>query len=341
MNFNRLFNLGILAVMILSFIGCNDKEPVEKEFQLPSKVINKIVIGEDGVKWFATGKGIVSFNGNLWTTFSGDEILNNTPIEELAYSTVSGKNEVWLGSRLGATSFEYTSSTIGALAKYTVQPNGLLADSVSAIDIDQNNVKYIGTTKGLSILKGTTWTQFLGRRNEEILSQYKITAIASTTNEWVYASTEGGGVSRFKYTADAVSGATTLTTPYASGLRSDTVYTVIVVNGDHQWYGTKRGASLHTSEFTKTLEDWVSYSREDGLICDTVYAIGKDLSDNMWFGTHRGVSKLSGTEWKNFTTKDGLVANKINTIAIDLDGSVWFGTDEGISHYKNNQWVNY
>lgn len=330
-----------MAVISLLFLGCNDKEPVNEPFMMPSKVINKIVIDQNGVKWIATGKGLVSFDGNQWTTYSGNAILNNTSINSLAHIYTSGKDEIWLGSMLGATSFDYTSTTNGPLTKYNVFQGGILSDSVSAIDIDQNNVKYIGTSKGLSILKDTTWTQFMGRRNEEILSEYKITAIASTTNEWVYASTEGGGVTRFKYTADAVSGATTLSMPYASGLRSDTVYTVIVVDGDHQWYGTNRGASLHTSEFTKTFADWVSYSREDGLICDTVYAIGKDLSSNIWFGTHKGVSKLSDSTWVSFTTNDGLIANKINTIAIDLDGSVWFGTDEGISHFVNNQWVNY
>ena len=341
MKCNQLFSLGILAVLTLTFIGCKDKEPVVKEFELPSRVINKIEIDNNGVKWIATEKGIVSYDGNLWTTYTGNEVLNNTAIDDLAFSNASGKNEMWLGSKLGATSFDYIASKIGSLTSYNVQLGGILADNVSAVDIDQHNVKYIGTTKGLSILKGTTWTPFMGRRNEEILSRYKITAIASTTNEWVYASTEGGGVTRFKYTADGVSGATTLTTPYASGLKSDTVYTVIVVNGDHQWYGTKRGASLHTSEFTKTFEDWVYYSREDGLVCDTVYAIGKDITENIWFGTHKGVSKFNGTTWENFTTKNGLIADKINTIAIDLDGSVWFGTDNGISHYKNNQWFNF
>ena len=326
--------------MTLSFSSCNDKGQVNQDFKLPSRVINKIVIDNTDVKWFATGKGIVSYDGNLWTSYSGNEALNNNSINALAQSSVSGKNEIWLGSKLGASSFEYTSTAIGNLASYTIKDKNLLSDSVSAIDIDQNNVKYIGTAKGLSILKGTHWDSFIGRKGEEILSKYKITAIATTDNGWTYASTIGGGVSRFKYT-DAVSGETTFNQPYASGLVSDTVFTVIAVNDGHQWYGTNKGVSLHTNEFTKGDENWAHYSRVDGLICDTVYAIGKDLSGDMWFGTHKGVSKLSGTTWVNFTIQNGLIANKINTIAIDLDGSVWFGTDEGISHYINNQWINF
>jgi ligand-binding sensor domain-containing protein len=340
MKLNKILNLGILVIITLSFSGCNDKTPVAQTFKLPSRVINKIVIDKSGVKWFATGKGIVSFDGNLWTTYSGNAALNNNSISTLAQSDVSGKNEIWLGSKLGASTFNYTTNTIGSLISYTTKDKSLLSDTVSAIDIDQSNVKFIGTTKGLSILKGTHWASFVGRPTEEILSKYKISAVATTTNGWIYASTIGGGVSRFKYT-DAVSGATTYNQPYASGLVSDTVYTVIAVNDGHQWYGTNKGASLHTSEFTKIQEDWVHYSRENGLICDSVYAIGKDLAGKIWFGTPKGVSMLKDSTWVNYTTRDGLVANKINTIAIDLDGSVWFGTDDGISHLINNQWINF
>ena len=338
MKFNKLFSLGIIAVITIIFVGCKDKAPVAEDFKLPSRVIKKIVVDNNGIKWIATGKGIVSYDGKLWTTYTGNEVLNNIAIDELAFGNASGKDEMWLGSKLGATSFEYTASKIGSLATYNVQQGGILADSVRAIGIDQTNVKYIGTSKGLSILKGNNWDHFMGRKGEEILSKYKISAVATTTNGWIYVSTKGGGVSRFKYT-DAVSGATTFSQPWAGDLSSDSVFTVIVVNDNYQWYGTNKGASLHTSEYTKA--DWVHYSRVDGLICDSVYAIGKDLTGNIWFGTPKGVSKLSGTTWENFTTKNGLIADKVNTIAIDLDGSVWFGTDNGISHYKNNEWFNF
>jgi len=337
MNFNKIATLGILTIMTLSFSGCKDKAPVNQNFKLPSRVINKIVVDDNGIKWFATEKGIVSFDGNQWTIYSGNEALNNNAIHALAQSSVSGKNEIWLGSKLGASSFEYTSSNIGNLASYTIKDKNLLSDTVSSIDIDQSNVKYIGTAKGLSILKGSTYSSFKG----EILDKYKITGVATAANGWVYVSTEGGGVSRFKYNTDAVSGATTFHQPWSMGLMTDTVFTVITVNDGYQWYGTTKGAVLHKTEFPKNPEDWVQYSRKDGLVCDTVYAIGKDLSGDMWFGTNKGVSMLSDNTWVSYTKNTGLIANKINTIAIDKDGSVWFGTDEGISHYINKQWINY
>lgn len=335
----KIAKLAFLAVVAFTFNACeDDKDPVKEEFKLPSQEIRKIEIDNDGVKWFATANGLVKLDDKEWTIFTDNVTQMPKAIDELAFSNGSGKNELWIGSSQGVGWFDYTAEKINPWTIYRAQQDGLLDDQVSAIDIDRQNVKYIGTPKGLSILKGTKWDQFVGRRSEEILSTYKISAIATSADGRIYAATEGGGVASFKYT-DAVSGATTFHQPWSYDLLSDTVYTVIVVDETHQWYGTNRGAALHTSEWAKA--DWVSYTRLNGLICDSVYAIGKDPKGQVWFGTHKGVSMLMDTTWKSFTTKDGLIDNKINTLAIDKDGSVWFGTDKGISHYNNGQWTNY
>lgn len=332
-------NLAFLAIIALSFSACNeDKDPVQAEFKLPSQEIRKIEIDATGVKWIATAKGLVKMDDKNWTLFRDNDLLTQTPLEELAFSNVSGKNELWIGSSKGVSWFDYTADLINPMTTYQAQQGGLMDDNVSAIDIDKQNVKYIGTSKGLSILKGSKWTQFMGRPNEEILAEYPISAIATSADGRIYAATEGGGVSSFKY-VDAVSSATTFHQPWSTDLLSDTVYTVIVVDDTHQWYGTNRGAALHTSEYAKA--DWTTYTRSNGLICDSVYAIGKDDKGQIWFGTHKGVSMLKDTTWQSFTTKDGLIDNKINTLAVDKDGSVWFGTNKGISHYNNGQWINY
>jgi ligand-binding sensor domain-containing protein len=217
----------------------------------------------------------------------------------------------------------------------------LLSDTVWAVGLDKDNTKYFGTPGGLSILKSSTWTSYDGKwggNKDNFLTTNPITAIASAKNGWNFVSTRGGGVSRFKF-ADAISGATKYSLPWASGLHSDNVNTVIVVNDTCQWYGTDRGAAFHSSEYTKA--DWTSYSTADGLISDTVYAIAQDDIGNTWFGTQRGVSRLNNSVWTSYTTKDGLAGAKVNTIAIDNDGSIWFGTDDGISHYINGSWINY
>jgi hypothetical protein len=302
-------------------------------------VINKIIIDKQGVKWFATQKGVVSFDGAKWTKYSDNKNLSTVPVADLAFDIASGINKLWLASTVGLSSFEFGPKAI-SFQNSNTSNSEILADSVTAIGIDVNNVKYLGTPKGLSILKEGKWAKFYGRRNQEILLRYKISSVAPASNGYVYVATKGGGVSRY---CDAVSGQTTLNKPWA-WLPSDTVYTVVVTQDSCQWYGTLRGVGFHQSPETKN--DWITYTRAEGLICDSVFAIAKDLSGDMWFGTYKGVSKLHyGTKdttiWTNYTTNDGLIANKINTIAADLDGSVWFGTDEGISRYSNNKWTKF
>lgn len=333
----KFIHILFLSVIINLFYSCKDDDPVDEEFVFPSKAINKIVVDATGSKWFATEKGIVSYDGIKWASYADDQNKTTGSISDIVFERLSGINKLWMRSNVGLSSFEFGTSSIST-DNYNTSKDEILADTVSALGIDEQAVKYIGTSEGMSILKNDKWDKFYGRMGEEILAEYKISSIAVSQNGYIYAATEGGGISRFKYT-DAISGATTFNHPWASGLPSETVY-IVIADGNAQWYGTDKGVAYHSSEYTKT--DWTTYTREDGLICDTVYAIAKDPSGNIWFGTHNGVSKLTGDKWQNYTVKDGLIANKINTIAIDIDRSLWFGTDQGISHYTiDGKWMNF
>jgi ligand-binding sensor domain-containing protein len=294
------------------------------------------VVDVNAVKWFATDKGIVSFDGQTWTSYADDQNLTTGSIHDFCVEQLLGANKIWLGTNLGLTYFDFGASP-ATIKNYKSAEGGILSDTLSAIAMDNASTKFIGTTKGLSILKENNWYSYYGRSAEKTLLRFKISSIAIGQSGYIYAATAGGGVSRFKY-ADAISGETTFNKPWAWGLPSDTVYAV-ATDGDEQWYGTNRGVAYHTTEFTK--QDWVTYTRENGLVCDSVYAIAKDFLGNIWFGTHKGVSRLSGETWQNYTTKDGMIADKVNTIALDADGSLWFGTDEGISHFTDNHWVNF
>jgi ligand-binding sensor domain-containing protein len=334
-NFNTKLPAFFLIVAFF-FSACDNTDEPQPDpvFQLPSKIINKIEVDANGVKWFATEKGIVSFDGTNWTIFSDNEQLTNGVIFEIAPESQNNSANIWIGGETGVSFFNKTENPV-SITNYKKTNSEILSDTIYAVGLNNNNAKFIGTAKGLSILNDGNWTGFYGRESEPILKYFKISDVATTTSGSVYVSTEGGGVSRFVYT-DAVSGATTLNLPWASGLVSENVFTVVVVNGIEQWYGTDAGAAHHTSESTKA--DWQSYNREDGLVCDTVYAIAQDENGNMWFGTHKGVSNFNGSSWTNYTRKDGLVADKINTVAVDTDGSLWFGTDNGISHFTNGTW---
>jgi ligand-binding sensor domain-containing protein len=299
-----------------------------------SNVIRKIVSDKNGVKWIATEKGLHIFDGVVWDQYRNFPRGNSYKFSDLCISKASD-DEIWLAGNSCIYMYRIDAASIIESVNYKGL-EGLLSDSVTAIETGANDVRYIGTTKGLSIFKTLPLVSFFGRDGEEILREYRISSIAAAKNGWVYAATYGGGVSRFKYT-DGVSGATTFDSVW-SQLKSNYVNTVIIVDDTCQWYGTNKGASFHTSHYTKVYSDWTSYTQADGLISDTVLSIAKDLEGNIWFGTKYGVSRLSGEQFTSFNTADGLISDKVNTISVDNNGVIWFGTDEGISSYHDGVW---
>lgn len=331
----------LLLGFSIQFIGCKADDPSQDE-NLPSNVITKITIDNQGIKWIATNKGLVSFNGKTWKLYSNNSSLNKTPILDIHLEKTSTIQKLWAGGFEGAFDASISGQNLTINNNFKQSNTGLLNDTVFSVATNDHSETFFGTQKGISILKNQLWTSFDGRwgnkSKDDFLTKHDITAIATAKNGWNYVSTKGGGVSRFQYT-DAISGATKFFQPWANGLKSDTVFTVIIVNDTCQWYGTTKGAAYHTSHNTKA--DWTSYNHNNGLCSDTVYAIAQDLNNTVWFGTHNGLSKFSDGTWKNYTVNDGLAANKINTVAIDIDGSVWLGTDNGISHFKNNNWKTY
>jgi ligand-binding sensor domain-containing protein len=336
----------IFCVAILLCYSCkkgDNNVNIKQYNSLPYNKINKIYIDKEGIKWIASDSGIVSFNGKVWTRYT-ESIINNIPIADILVEK-SGNN-LWIASEKGASEINFTNINFLSTKSFTTKSSGLLSDTVNSIGIDTSNVKYFGTNYGLSIFNGANWDTFYGKTQYGIDSIFKlspITGIASASNGWVFVSTFGSGVSRFKYQIDAVTGATTYDKNWAENgfktLNTNNIFTVIVTDDTCQWYGTDKGVAFHNSPNAKS--GWSSYTTANGLICDTVLAIAEDKLGNIWFGTFNGVSKFNGKSWQNFLKSDGLIANKVNTIAVDLDGSVWFGTDYGISHYSNNTWTNY
>ena len=345
-----------LPLFFILFLFLGYKSEVTNEIPeidltgLPSNVINKIVIDNQGIKWIATDQGLVSFDGTHWKTYANSTWINH-PILDVSFDEMSNKQAIWAATFEGSIKGTIVGYSLTASESYRKTANQLLCDTIWSVASDMNNAKFFGTPKGISIFKNSIWTSYQGdwgRTTDNFLITNPITAIATAKNGWIYAATRGGGVSRFKFIAnaltgtDAVTGATKYFQPWAGGLRSDNVNTVVVVNDTCQWYGTDKGASFHSSHQTKS--DWTPYSNastSNGLVSDTVYAIAQDALGDTWFGTHRGVSMMKNNVWTNYTTKDGLIGSKVNTLAIDIDGSVWFGTDLGLSHLNKGIWTSY
>lgn len=329
------------------FFGCNGDDPVDVPESLPDNHVSAIYITDDGTKYFATSKGLASFDGSTWTIHHDNPKITAEAIHDLDFELTSYGPEFWLGTNEGvnvitlpvdATSGATTYTRSSSRSLFPGQP-GLAGDSVMVVRVDDRNIRWFGTHEGLSAFQGDRWP-VINMNNQYHINYFKdnrITAI-DHANDTIYIGTKGGGVARMVVTAtDAITGASPYEIPW-SLIPSENILAVFT-DGSTQWYGSDEGIARHIG--TQAKENWTLFAEADGLVNNHVQAIDKGHDGLLWFGTKGGVSAFDETNWTNYTTANGLVANNVLCIAIDIDGSIWFGTDNGVSHFDGDKWTSY
>ena len=107
---------------------------------------------ENGGIWIGTNQGVSYFDGNSWISYSSPD-LHWSGVNATAFDSNGDK---WFASPLGGvTHFDGTTFTV-----YDTS-NGLLSQNVTALLIDNQDNKWIGTGSGMSVLNAsnTSFTQ--------------------------------------------------------------------------------------------------------------------------------------------------------------------------------------
>ena len=339
----------IMCALIFITLGCKEDNNVTDEMpdHIPGNKVTAIYVTEDGLRYFATDKGIASFDGTDWTVYSDNPKVTTQNIHDMDFELTSYGPEFWLGTNSGinvtslpidATSGATTYTKDNTQTLFPGQP-GLSGDSVFVVRVDDHNIRWFGTEGGLSAFFGNTWPEItLAPHYRATFFQNNRVTSMDYSNDTIYIGTMGGGVARMVANGpDAITGASPYEIPW-SMIPSENILSVFI-DGHSQWYGSDAGLARHDGIQAK--ENWFLFDDSDGLVDNYVQAINKDNEGNLWFGTSAGVSKYDGTNWTNYTTADGLVGNNILCITIDLDGTIWFGTDSGASHFDGSTFINY
>lgn len=337
----------ILGVQFLLFYGCK-KDPVPTESEsLPDNYVRAIYVHTNGVKYFATGRGLASFDGMNWTVYQSNPDIATQNINAIAFEENTNGQELWLGTNNGVTVASLPIDALSGATTYTVSNTetlfpdspGLAGDSVKVVKTDDKKIRWFGTNGGLSAFYESQFPEINYRSfySSGFFADNRITSFGSS-GDTIYIGTKGGGVARMvSSSVDAITAASPYEIPW-SALPSNNVLSVFT-DGAVQWYGTDEGLARHTGDQAKL--NWESFYEEDGLINNEVQCIQKDNQGNMWFGTPSGLSRFDGTTWESYTTTDGLVSNNVLCIAIDIDGTLWFGTTNGVSSFDGNTWISY
>lgn len=149
-----------------------------KQRALPSPWINALCADKHGNMWVGTHRGLCIVNSK---TFEVNRLAGHPQLDELGRTSCvslwkdpSGK--IWIGTTAGAWCYDEEKNT---LEKYT-EAEGLLHNTVYAVNYDQLGNTYFATAGGLSILskdkKFTSYNRSNGLRNnrcEGILADKK------------------------------------------------------------------------------------------------------------------------------------------------------------------------
>jgi ligand-binding sensor domain-containing protein len=238
------------------------------------------------------------------------------------------------------------------------QAEGLPQDTIFDILQSRDGYLWLGTRGGLVRFDGVRFTTFHDG-DPDRLRDNEVWSLAEAADGSIWASTYGGGVTRFQ------DGRFTVYTQ-EQGLINDYVAVVLGDRDGSVWIGTDRGLSrFKDGAFTNYkiaegavspavrglhLDDdgtlWIGTNHggihrlQDGKVepvpltgarpANEVRWFWRDAQQTLWIGTYDGLLRLEGERLIGYTPADGLSSERIRKLADDGHGGVWIVSDRGL-----------
>lgn len=161
---------------------------------------------------------------------------------------------------------------------------------------------------------------------ESGLPQRSVSAIAQTSDGYIWLGTEGGLV-RFDGVNFTVYDKRT--TPELPG----DVITALLADGENNlWIGTQGGLVRLTGGTFR------AYGVADGFSSASILCLFKDRPGTLWIGTDGGgLTRFQDGKFKTFTKANGLADDAVFSISEEKDGTLWLGTHNGLSRLRNGR----
>ena len=308
---NDVISIGASGVSVLDDSGTPFDKQDDTWITFTAAYGNAIAADNGGRLWFGTVGGGVSVLDNGGTPFNKDD-------------------DTW--------------------ATFTTA-DGLTDNDVNAINVDDGDRPWFGTSGGVSVLdhggspfyKGDdTWTTFT---TVDGLADNEVHAIAVDGGGRMWFGTRGGASMLDDKGTPSDKGDDTWATFTTTAFGLADHVTAIARDGEGRWWFGTYGGGVSVLDnrgtpFDRGDDAWTTFTSADGLASNFVFAIARDGRGRWWFGTYGGgVSVLDhgGTPfgkqddtWTAFTSADGLADNDVGPIVLDDGGHLWFGTNSGV-----------
>lgn len=221
----------------------------KSDTDLPSNVIQTIIIDSQGLKWFGTDQGIALYNGNQWRTFSTSSSppLAHNNITAIGHDSTGRRYIGTLGggvSRLHSEGFD----AITAASPYDAGWSGLDTDTIwSAIAYiveDRKSNQWYGTQQGASFHDSTKtkWNWETYNSKDDELVDDLVNVVARDHEDRIWMGT-AAGISVLKDT-------TWYSLFIGSESDSVAVHDIAFDTDNTTWFATDEGAAHFTGSVT-------------------------------------------------------------------------------------------
>jgi diguanylate cyclase (GGDEF)-like protein len=332
------------------------------EAGLPQNSVHAVTQTRDGFLWMGTEEGLARFDGVQFKVYNTQN-APGLPSNFIQSLSASRDGSLWVGTESGLSHFAVAASAgtsraslaqAGVVATLT-RKDALAGDNIAALYQDADGTLWVGTTTGLSLLRG-------GRveSGPPELAGVAIQAIASDARGRVWIGSEKG-LFEFDHGQWVNWG-------LKAGVR-DRILSLAPDRDGSLWFGSARGGLLHLvngrvasspaigwDDIETLLIDrdgalWMTferhgiarlyrgrlsfYTREQGLPSSRVLrALFEDREGNLWIGLlDAGIVQLREGRFAVFGTREGLAGNYVGNILQARDGTMWIASDSnGLNH---------
>jgi len=325
---------------------------------LPSLRVYCITRDRTGKLWVGTWNGLAWFDGSRWE-----------PVPEVSYcvrSLAVNKDRLWVG----AAGYVYEFDVVEWRSHNYLN----LKASIFCLYVDDENILWVGTAKGLWRFDGRDW-DILDGLPDGVMAVIK----DSKGNYWFGTS---AGVVRWDgkdwEVFDTTDG---LSSNYVTDVEEDHKGHIWVVAGKNRLceYDGERwirhdlpgSPSVRKIAFGRSGDLWLAtdkgiYHRDgrrwgrllthdslNAFACPIINDIFIDAQGNVWLATGRGslitcgeypwggLVKYDGKHFTVWDTSDGLPSINITGVVGDNLGNIWIGTYKGISRFDGKEFVNF
>lgn len=335
--------------------------------QLNDARVHDILIGSDGLIWFATQqRGICRFNprDSLVDFITEDHGLANNHVRALMEDRWGN---VWIGTSGGGVS-KYT----GQQFRYFSTRNGLDGNYIYHIREDDGAVVVATSGPGLSRLQEGTF-RAVAHADSLPASNIKASVHASDCRWWygldgggvavmdtdtvvilttaqglganyvrdlvedmegnIWAALSGGGISKISlgknhsYVIQNIG--------IAHGLRARRINKLHFDKWGRLWYAALRGGIGYLVNDTVR----AAWNEQNGLSSDDATSLAEDAFGNLWVGTAgRGLDRLSiyadSVAIAHYNTASGLSSDICYLLLLDPENNLWVGSEKGVDRLR-------